>query len=614
MKITKLSDLKIDKSFYILLIILAGAFAFRLFYLAEYIKSSIYPVMAQSDSYCYYTWAKDILSGDILGSKAFMKWPLYAYFLAFLFKVFGENIGTVYLIQFVLGVLNCWLIYLIAKKIFNEKTAIISAIFYLFTSQFIIYEGLLMYTALSIFLNLLFVLLLLKVDINSSRKKIFLLGMFLGVAVLTQANILIFGIFSFVWIIVKTKPVFKNFIFNILTFLFGLSLIMGLATLRNYKVEKDFDLIAGNLGINFYMGNNPKATGGFYCPDNISFNQEDILRDFRIVAEYETGKILKTSQISKFWFKKGSAFIFNEPVNYMKLLFKKLSYVLTGNFSGPDIENNFIREEIGLFKYTGWEIKFIVMFSLLGILFAKNEGNKTAILYLAVACLSASVILFFITLRYMMTVMPFMIIFAGFGFYTLIKIFLDKNYIKFFLIIIFMILFLIIIFMIKLKAKDKPGIDNYLSRAMRYEIRKDYQKSLEQLDLAQTVEPDNQRVLFRQGVIYFYLNDLIQAENRFKKILEINPLRVDAYYNLGLLYNKKVQYEQAKQVLQKGLSLDMEGLNIHYALAMAYKNSGENIQAEKELRYIKENLKPWRDKEIDMVKEQLTELGIKKAD
>lgn len=608
MKITCLSEIKIDKSFYILLIILSSALIIRLLYLAEYANSSIYPVMAHSDSYCYFIWAKDILSGDLLGSRAFMKWPLYAYLLAFLFKVFGENIGIVYSIQFVLGVVNCLLIYLIAKSIFNKKTAIISGVFYLISSQFIIYEGLLMYTTLSIFLNLLFVLLLLKVDINTSRKKIFCLGMFLGIAVLTQANILILGICSFIWVLLKTKPVFKIFIFNLFIFIFGLSLITGLATLRNYSVEKDFVLIAGNLGINFYLGNNPESKGYFYCPDNISFNQEDMLRDSRILAENETGKILKTSQISAFWFRKGSSFIINEPLNYLKLLFKKLSYVLTGNFSGPDIENDFISEEISLFKYAGWEIKLIIMFGLLGMLLAKNEGDKTAILYLAVVCLSASVMLFFVTLRYMMTVLPFMIIFAGFGFYALIKALLEKKYINIFLIIIYLILFLLASFMVKSEAKDKLDINHYLSQAVKYEIKGDYQKALDRLNLAEQIAPDNQRILFRQGIIYYYLNDLTQAENRFKKILEINPLRVDAYYNLGLLYNKKEQFEQAKQVLLKGSSLDMEGLNIHYALAIAYKNSGEDIQAEGEFRYIKAHLNFWRTKEIDMVNKQLVEL------
>ena len=114
-------------------------------------------------------------------------------------------------------------------------------------------------------------------------------------------------------------------------------------------------------------------------------------------------------------------------------------------------------------------------------------------------------------------------------------------------------------------------------------------------------------MLFRSN-----LNDMTQAENRFKKIIKINPLRVDAYYNLGLLYNKKGQFDQAKQVLKKGNSLDMESLNIRYALAAAYKNTGENIQAERELRYIKERLNLWRKKEIDMVNKKLEDLGRSK--
>ncbi|MEW6086693.1 MAG: glycosyltransferase family 39 protein [bacterium] len=605
----KISEFKIDKSFYILLIILSSALIIRLFYLSEYVKSSIYPIMVHSDSYCYYIWAKDILSGDLLGSGVFMKWPLYAYLLAFLFKTFGENIGTIYSIQFIVGVVNCLLIYLIAKKIFNEKTAVISGVLYLLSSKFIIYEGLLVYTALSVFFNLLFIFLLLKFDINTGRIKIFMLGTLLGVAVLTQANILFFGIFSFVLILSKTKPVFKNFVFKNFVFLSGLFLIVGSAALRNYKVEKDFVLISGNLGFNFYLGNNPDANGIFHCPDNISFNQEDMLRDAMILAQNETGRKLKTSQISDFWFRKGLAFITNEPQKYLKLLLKKTGYVLTGNFSGPDIENNFISDEIKLFKYNGLEIKLIVMFCLLGMFLAKNEcDKKAAVLYLAVIFLVSSIIMFFVTLRYMMTVLPFMIIFSGYGLFSLAKIFLDKKYARFFMLTAFLVLFLIISFTLKLKAWGKPDVDYYLSRAVKHEIKSEYQNALEQLDLAEKIGHDNQRILFRKGIIFYYLNDLTRAENIFKRILEINPLRVDVYYNLGLIYNKNGQFEKAKQMLIKGICLDPEALNIRYALAVSYKNSGENFQAEKELKYVKEHISLWRTEEINIVNKQLEEL------
>src|SRR3989338_3778301 len=87
----------------------------RIMYLNEYIHTAIYPLLDYSDSYSYYLWAKDIASGDFFGTKAFMKWPLYAYFLGLYFWLFQENLTTIFSLQSALGAINCILVYLIAR-------------------------------------------------------------------------------------------------------------------------------------------------------------------------------------------------------------------------------------------------------------------------------------------------------------------------------------------------------------------------------------------------------------------------------------------------------------------------------------------------------------------
>ena len=74
-----------------ILIIFVLAIFLRLAYLADYRSTDIYPLLQDSDSQAYYNWGRDIASGDVLGSRAFMKWPLYAYFLAFFIKLSPAN-------------------------------------------------------------------------------------------------------------------------------------------------------------------------------------------------------------------------------------------------------------------------------------------------------------------------------------------------------------------------------------------------------------------------------------------------------------------------------------------------------------------------------------------
>ena len=150
----------------IILFIFILAISIRMVYLNQYQSTNIYPVLAHSDSYSYYIWAKDIASGVLLGDRAFMKWPLYAYFLGFLFRFVGENISAIYLLQFVLGAISCCLVYMIARVIFNKSIGFVAALLCVFYGLFMFYEGLLIYTSLSLFLNLILFLWILNIKDN----------------------------------------------------------------------------------------------------------------------------------------------------------------------------------------------------------------------------------------------------------------------------------------------------------------------------------------------------------------------------------------------------------------------------------------------------------------
>ena len=150
----KIPDYQLDKKDFLpVLIIFTLAMIFRVFYLKDLVKTSVYPVLPYSDGYSYYLWAKDIASGELLGNKAFMQWPLYAYVLGFLFKITANNVLLVYLFQFILGAVNCVLVYFIGKQLFNRIVGFTAGLMCAWYGIFIFHEGLLIYTSLSLFFN-----------------------------------------------------------------------------------------------------------------------------------------------------------------------------------------------------------------------------------------------------------------------------------------------------------------------------------------------------------------------------------------------------------------------------------------------------------------------------
>ena len=111
----------------------------RLAYFNEYKDSSVYPVLTASDSHSYYLWAQDIKSGQLLGDKVFMKWPLYAYFLALFLKITGNNIAIIHHLQFLLGIAHCIVVYFIGLKLFNRRVGFLAALLCSFYGLFIFF-------------------------------------------------------------------------------------------------------------------------------------------------------------------------------------------------------------------------------------------------------------------------------------------------------------------------------------------------------------------------------------------------------------------------------------------------------------------------------------------
>ena len=62
--------------------------------------------------------------------------------------------------------------------------------------------------------------------------------------------------------------------------------------------------------------------------------------------------------------------------------------------------------------------------------------------------------------------------------------------------------------------------------------------------------------LLELAKLYFINSKFEDAQKEFNKVLEINPLNSQAYCNLGLIFEHKKDYEQAKQMYKKTLDID----------------------------------------------------------
>jgi len=594
--------------------IFVAALLLRLLYFADYINTRVYPFAPFSDGYYYYVWARDIVCGDILGRGVFMKWPLYGYLLGLLFALSNVNVSLVYLLQFALGAVNSALVFTIGRRLFSRPAGIAAAVLYLAYLPVIFYEGLLLYVGLSLFLNSLLFLYLLRVAQNPDGKRLFQAGILSGIGALTVGNALLFGVAAAGWIVLRQKLPWRRMLRGGLCFGAGVGLMIGIATVRNYVVAGDLVPVAGNMGFGFYVGNNEQATGTFLIPDAITLNQEDMFRDAAIIARRETGRELKASEVSRFWMDKSLAFIRQHPAAYLKLLLKKTAYAFNTAEYVPDAEFEVITQDVKIARYLWRDMVLLMPFGLLGFFLTLRRKSEVRLLHIACGAFVVPLLLFLFSSKFRVTLAPFLAVFAGYGLMYCWQTLRQKNTLRVFLLVGALALFFFwdtagMKTLVRPVDGQTQVFNVHLERAMSYEQREKYPEALRELLAASLAKPDNRRVLFRQGVVYYQLGRFDLAEQKFQKIINAAPDFVDAYFNLGFLYNQQEKFAAAAQLLEKAIELYSDRADAHFQLAMAYKHLGNTSAAKSHLQEARRYSSAWRTADVEMIGQELQALN-----
>ena len=82
---------------------------------------------------------------------------------------------------------------------------------------------------------------------------------------------------------------------------------------------------------------------------------------------------------------------------------------------------------------------------------------------------------------------------------------------------------------------------------------------------------DSPDVHYGLATVCFLLHDLPSAAYHFKEVTRLDPLRAGAHINLGAVYNRLDQVDEAIQVLRRGIQLDTHRAEGYYNLGLAYR-------------------------------------------
>jgi len=556
----------------ILIVILLFTIAFlpRLICLIQ-LNESFISDMLVLDSADYDKWAMDIARGDWTGKGVFYGMPFYPYFLGVVDFLFGHFLFAARLTQILIGSVNCLLLYWLAKRVFGNAVGMIAFLACAFFQLFIFYDNMIISTPLIVFSYLVILNLIFSLDKKPTVLKMCLIGISIGISCLMAANILMFVPILILWIffwLFKTDR--KKAVGYSSVFLIAVSLAILPVTLRNYLVSKDFVLITAHGGLNFYLGNNPLADGANVNLPFLSSGSKDMIIDSVAFAERSVGRDLKASEISKFWFNKGTEFIKDNPAKFFGLVFRKLRLFLMGYEMSDIFLVSFYASHMPLIKFFGYlPFKFSLIFPLgiLGIIISVGEVRKRRFLsvcYLFLASYVFGTMLFLVHTRYKLPIVPIMLMFSA---YLVVYLFENIKKGKYNSIIIYIVSLIILYPVLNNKSlyrEYEPNLaascvflgDHLLSKGS-------VDAAIEEFKKATKLEPRRAEAYNMLGLGYLKKGDLRNAEKELNKAIELKPALVPAYNNLGEVYIENDNPQKALRYFEKSLSLDPSQTPLH---------------------------------------------------
>ena len=365
------------------------------------------------DASFFNNWAQEISSGDWLGGKdVFFIGPLYAYFLGIIYRVIGPHPMAARFVHIALDAASALFLFGFARRAFGEGAAKVAGAIWAVYLPAIFFTSFLLPVSLDIFLITGSFYLLAR-GVEGRWGNFAGAGALLGLAALDRANLLVFVLAAVPLFLAHVKRLKWR---RVAAYFVPIFFVVLAATARNALVGGDFVVVSSQGGLNFYLGNSANAAGVYwnvgdlYEGDPGALNRDAATR----LAESALGRRLKPSEVQRWFFSQGFAWLRDYPGDAIKLYWKKLR-LLTNDYEISLNADFYFRRFVSFFHRAPFPwFAFVFSFGVIGLAagwrgspFARTAGALFVVAY------ALSVLAFFASARYRLPAVPILMAFAG---------------------------------------------------------------------------------------------------------------------------------------------------------------------------------------------------------
>lgn len=565
-----------------LLLILLGGVLLRLAVLKDLL---VHPSMVQPylDAEIYVRWAAEIAKGDFWGEGIFYQAPGYPYLMGLFFRFFGVRPEGWIAVQYIVSLGTVAVVFLLARDLFNRKTALLAAALMATYPVLAYYDQLFLKTSVSVFLGTASLYLVYKLwsRPSSSFLRYAAAGGVIGCAALVRETYLLFGAGGLILFGIacpKTLPGKPAWI-RIGSFLAGCLLVVGLCTFRNLVRTGEWVLITHQGGANFFVGNNPATDGTtLLAPreSGIRAFPERGYKDFQRRAEEASGRSLSPSEVSRYWWIQGLRFIREHPGKYLRLLGKKWTYIWTNLEISDNYNYRVFRSHTPALRAIPLGFGILLGLFLIGLVRVLNRKKEFAPLFLYVGVHILSFLGFLVNSRYRMDLVPAMIVIGAGGLATAPPVSILRR-------AALAALFLAGVAYSHLPGYQPDPAELVYSRALidlqegrqqeslaglrktvevnpRHYLawgllgytalgRGELEEAARDLTRSLAIEPNNPLALNACGTAFARLGENRRAEEMFRSAVRLDPEAIEPRRNLGLLFISMHQTDRALEIL-----------------------------------------------------------------
>lgn len=356
-----------------------------------------YPVV---DASWHNVWAAEIAGGDLFVFAPYFRAPLYPMVLGFVYMLTGGSLLSGILLSLLFSVFSVHLVHRIVYRRAGRIPSLVAASIWILYGVNLFYSTTLLITPMYISLLLLSFFLL-------DRKKPHRLGwLFLGLAAITRPG----AVLLFPLALILYRKAWKS------SWMLLVPVVLVWAV--NLVYGDGATVISSQGGINLYIGNGPEADGfTAFAPHGEGIPSDSVpYLDNVWAASYAPFEDdVSPSEVSSWWVRRTVDHINGHPVDFLVLTGKKLVYLI----SPVAIPSNYDVYYFGRYSPVlnilvgspGFPVSGLLIWLIIpGALFAGRLTDREKSILLWAVCLAAGILPFFVTARFRLPVIPFVII------------------------------------------------------------------------------------------------------------------------------------------------------------------------------------------------------------